>query len=179
MLPVMLMELTVSVALPVFVSVTIFAVFAPIFTGSKLRLVGESDAPACELPVPVRATVCGLPAELSATLKVAERLPVAAGVKTTEMVQFFPAATLEPQVFVWLKSPGLAPVKLMLVTVSAALPLLVSVTTCAVDGLPTAVVVNVMLVGASETNGAVVPVPVSAAVCGLPDALSATVIVPV
>jgi hypothetical protein len=44
------------------------------------------------------------------------------------MEQFAPAATLVPQLFVCEKSPLLVPVKVMLVRVNAAVPLLVSVT---------------------------------------------------
>ena len=40
----------------------------------------------------------------------------------TEMVQLAPAATLNPQALVWLKSEALVPVIAMLVMDSAALP---------------------------------------------------------
>jgi len=46
----------------------------------------------------------------------------------TEMVQLEPAATLDPQVLVWVKSPALEPETAMLVTLNDALPVLVSVT---------------------------------------------------
>src|SRR5215467_12508247 len=57
------------------------------------------------VPVPVSATVCGLPLALSVTEIVPVREPLAVGVKVTEMVQFAATATDEPQVLVWLKSP--------------------------------------------------------------------------
>jgi hypothetical protein len=50
--------------------------------------------------VPVRLTDCGLPEALSVIVKLAVRLPAAVGVNVTLMVQFAPAATLEPQVLV-------------------------------------------------------------------------------
>ena len=49
------------------------------------------------------------------------------------MLQFAPAVTLPPQVFVWLKSP----VATMFVSVSVAVPELVSVTVCGVLLVPT------------------------------------------
>jgi CRISPR/Cas system-associated exonuclease Cas4 (RecB family) len=52
------------------------------------------------IPVPVKATVCGLPLALSFTVSVPVLAPVAVGVKVTLMVQVAPAATLVPQVLV-------------------------------------------------------------------------------
>jgi hypothetical protein len=72
------------------------------------------------VPVPVRPAVC-VPA-LSTTVRVPVRAPVALGVKVTVMAQFAAAVT-EAQVLVAVKSP-LAD---MLVTVSAAVPVLVRV----------------------------------------------------
>ena len=65
---------------------------------------------------------------LSVTLRVAMRVPAAAGVKVTLIVQFEPAATLDPQVLVWVKSLPFVPVIEMLVRLKAALPVLVTVT---------------------------------------------------
>src|SRR5437868_5113203 len=67
----------------------------------------------------------------------------------------------------------------MLLIVSVAEPVLVSVTVCAalvvlINWLP-----KVRLVGDRLTAGAVVPVPVNETVCGLPAALSVTESVPV
>jgi hypothetical protein len=58
----------------------------------------------------------------------AVRLPLAEGVKVTLIVQLAPAATLDPQVLVWAKSPTLAPVMVTLETVKAAFPVLLRVT---------------------------------------------------
>src|SRR2546429_5132135 len=55
------------------------------------------------------------------------RVPVAVGVKVTLMAQLAPAATDVPQVLVCMKSP----LATMLVTLSATVPVLVSVTDCA------------------------------------------------
>jgi hypothetical protein len=52
------------------------------------------------LPVPVRATVCGLPGSESAMLTEAVRVPAAVGAKVTEIVQLAAVANEVPQVFV-------------------------------------------------------------------------------
>ena len=65
---------------------------------------------------------------LSATLRVALRVPVATGLKVTLIVQFEPAATLDPQVLVSVKSLALVPKTETLVTPNDALPVFVKVT---------------------------------------------------
>jgi len=90
----------------------------------------------------------------------------------TEMVQLEPAATLEPQVLVWVKSLALAPETVMLVTPRAALPVLVTVTDWAELVVPTERLPKARLEG--ETLAvAEVPVPERLMVWGLPVALSA------
>ena len=59
---------------------------------AKVRLVGERLT-AGAVPVPVRLTLCGLPVALSVTVRAALRVPLAAGVKVTLIVQLAPAAT--------------------------------------------------------------------------------------
>jgi hypothetical protein len=90
---------------------------------ANVRLVGESDAVgvAAAAPVPISATVCGLPVALSATDSEAERAPLAAGLKTTLMVHCEVAATPLAQVSVSEKSEAFAPVKVMPLIVSAVL----------------------------------------------------------
>ena len=83
------------------------------------------------LPVPLSATVCGLPLALSVILTLALRVPVAVGVKVTLIVQVAPAAMvlgLIGQVLVWAKSPAFVPVKPIVLMVRAALPLFLRVT---------------------------------------------------
>jgi hypothetical protein len=92
----------VSEALPVLVKVTVWAALV-VFSAcpAKVNEVGEKVAiGAAAVPVPVRATVCGLPAALSATAREALRAPVAEGVKVTLMVQLAPAANVVAQVWV-------------------------------------------------------------------------------
>ena len=138
----------------------------------KLKLAGEKLTLEAA-PVPVRATVCGLPVALSVTVMVPGWLPVAVGVKVTLMVQLAAGATEVPQVLVW----AYCVLAAMLVRLSAAVPGFDSVTVCAALLMPTAWLANVRLVGEKLTLDAA-PVPVSATVCGLPVALSVTVIVP-
>jgi len=59
--------------------------------------------------------VCGLLLALSMTVSIAVRVPVAVGVKVREIVHMDLGARLAPQVFVWAKSPGSAPVNVMLI----------------------------------------------------------------
>ena len=68
---------------------------------------------------------------MSVTVNIALRVPVAAGVKLTLMVQLPLAARVEGligQLLVCPKSPGLVPVKAMLVMVNAVPPGFESVT---------------------------------------------------
>lgn len=69
---------------------------------------------------------------LSVMASVAARAPVAVGVNVTLIVQFPPAATEVPQLFVCPKSPGLAPLNAILAIVRAALPVLFNVNVWAV-----------------------------------------------
>lgn len=118
----------VSAAVPVLLSVTVCgALVERTATLPKFRLVGDNAAEATS-PVPVRAAVWGLPEALSLTESVALRVPPAVGVKVTLIVQLPPAATDEPQLLVWEKSPLFVPVTEMLVMLSAVLPELDSVT---------------------------------------------------
>jgi hypothetical protein len=107
------------------------------------------------------------------------RVPVAVGVKVTEIVHFAPAATELPQVCVSAKSPE----ALIDVMESAAVPEFVSVMVCAALVEPVVCEANVRLVGERVTAGDVVigraPVPLKATVWGEPLALSVMVTVPV
>ena len=113
--PVIVMLLMLSVVLPVLLSVVVSVLELALFTLPKPRLVGLNST---TVPVPVRLTVCGLPAALSVIDNVPVRVPLCVGLKVTLMVQLASAARLEPQVFVRLKSPLAA----ILVILSAILP---------------------------------------------------------
>jgi len=111
---------------PVFVTETFCGeLLCPTLTLPKFRLAGETFT---TVPVPLRDTVCGLPAALSAIETEAARLPCAVGLKVTLMVQLAPATTLDPQLLVCEKSVGLVPEIVMLVMVREPFPVFVSVT---------------------------------------------------
>ena len=96
------------------------------------RLAPETEASGVAMPIPDNAIVCGLLPELSTIVMDPNRLPAAAGVNVTLMVQLAPAATLVGQLLSWAKSP----VAEMLDMISAALPAFVSVTPCAALVVP-------------------------------------------
>ena len=72
----------------------------------------------------MRLTVWVVGLALSVMVKVPVLVPAAVGLKVTLRVQLAPAATLEPQVLVWEKSP----LVLMLLMLRVALPVFLSVT---------------------------------------------------
>ena len=116
---------------------------------------------------------CGEPVALSATEIEALRLPAETGLKVTVMVQVAPTASEEPHLFDCPKLLALAPVTEMPVMVSAAVPGLDSVMGRVDAGVPTRVLGKASGLGLSTACGWV-PVPVTAADCGEPVALSAT-----
>jgi hypothetical protein len=133
LLPVMLMLVMESAAVPELVSV-MFGAVNELPTGWLEKLIEFAEsvtAGAVAVPVPLRATVCGEPYVLSAMLTVAVSAPVAAGLKVTVILHEAAAATLVPQVLVWVKELALVPVMLIPCPVPfrlrAALPVLVSV----------------------------------------------------
>jgi len=106
-----------------FVTVTFCgALVVPTATVPKERLVGEMAT--AFIPVPLRLTVCGLPAALSLIASTPVRVPTTVGVKVTEIEQLRPAARLAPQLLVCEKSPVVA----MLAIMSDAFPVLLSLT---------------------------------------------------
>jgi len=85
---------------PVLLRVTLCAALVvPTFWLLNVRLVGETLI-VTVAPVPVRLTICGLPAALSEMLTNAVRVPVAVGVNVTLIVQLPPAASELPQVLI-------------------------------------------------------------------------------
>jgi hypothetical protein len=95
----------------------------PTSCAGKVKEAGERLTTGA-VPVPVRLTVCVAGLALSVMVKEPLREPLAVGVKATLRVQLALAARLEPQVLVWEKSP----LTVMLVMLSVALPVLLSVT---------------------------------------------------
>ena len=135
---------------------------------SKLVAVRPTVGPR---PVPVRLTDCWLPATLlllSVMVRMAARLPEAAGVNVTLIVQLLFAASELPHVVVSPKSPGLVPVNAMLLMVRATFPVLLSVTVWAALGVPTLLVNGLVVV--TPAMGAL-SVPVRFTDCVLPATL--------
>ena len=126
-------------------------------------------------PVPLNATLWGLPEALSEMLRVPVLVPPAVGLKVTEMEQLAPAATLVPQALVAEKSP----LAVMPEMVSAEMPVLVKVTDCAVLLVPDTWTAKVREEDDKLTAGPEgVPVPLKLTVCALPLALSVSVRLP-
>jgi hypothetical protein len=174
--PVTAMLLTSRVALPVLVNVTLCdALVDPACTLPNDRLVGDNDTVVGVIPVPVNATDCGEPVALSVMVIAAVTAPAVVGAKCPWMVQFAPAARLEPQLFPNANEAAPVPVTLILLMVRVALPVLVNVTLCDALVAPTSTLPNGKLVADNETVVAVAPVPVKATDCGEPVALSVIV----
>ena len=169
--PVTPIPVIVKVDCPVLVSVTdCDAVAVPTFDDPNARLVADSVT-AGPSPVPLSAIACGEPPALSTIVMAAVRAPPVSGLKWPWMLQFAPAAKLVPQEFANVKDEAFAPVMVMLAIDSAWLPLLVIVMYCDAVTDPTATLPNATLVVDSVTAGPS-PVPVSAMLCGDPEALS-------
>src|SRR5579864_61232 len=117
------------------------------------------------VPVPDSATVWGLPFALSITVMLPLRAPVAVGVKVTLIAQLMVAANDAPQLFVSAKSPEAAIGAIF----NVALPVFFSVIAWAgVLVVVTSWPPRFKLAGMNVATGALaVPMPVSAAVCGL------------
>ena len=98
------------------------------------------------------------------------RVPVAAGLKMTLMVQLAPAATLAPQLLVSAKSLAFRPETAILLTVKVALPELVKVVSWAVLVVPRDWVPKARLLG-EKVAVDFAPVPVSVTLCGLTEEL--------
>ena len=119
----------------------------------------EAVASVKSCPVPVRLTVWVLPVKpllLSVTVRVEEREPPSVGVNVTLIVQEPPAATLLSQLLVCAKSP----LVVMPATLSAALPVLDSVTVCELLVDFTNSAANVSVAGETLATGTASPVPV-------------------
>ena len=119
--------------------------------------------------------VCGLPPPLSAMETVALLLPIALGLNFSVIVQLLAAPTDEPQLLLWLKSPGFVPPRVTPVMLKAAVPTLVKVTVLAALVTPTLVRGKATL---AADNVTCVPTPVRLMVCGLPPPLSVMVTLP-
>jgi hypothetical protein len=89
------------------------------------------------MPVPVTATLCGLPEALSVNVTLNDRAPVVVGSKTTVMTHPAFGASVPLQPNETEKSPGFVPV-LLTVKVSVPVPVLVTLKVCVELAVPTA-----------------------------------------
>jgi hypothetical protein len=164
LVPVIEKLVKVTGPVPVLVTVTFCAGLVE-FIGceANVRLLGATVtvAVACLAPVPVKATVCGLPVTLSATFRVAVRVPTAVGVNRTLIVQLAPAARLPAPLHMvpevgngTPKSPAFVPVTVKPAKLIAAVPVFETVTLCGALVVPSVCDVNVKLVGAITTGDA-------------------------
>jgi hypothetical protein len=123
------------------------------------------------VPVPARELVCGEPAALSATLRVAVAELTAVGVNVIDVVQEEPAARVVPQVLVpILKEEAFAPLMPIDVIDSGALPGFVSVKVWAALLVPVVTLLKLVDAGVRAAMGAAggadaTPVPVNVEVC--------------
>src|SRR4051812_27533433 len=146
----------------------------PIVCPANVRLGGVSVT-AGAVPVPVSPAVCGLPLALSVIDTLADRLAVALGVNVTDTVHEALTASVAGaigQLFDCAKSAAFVPVIAMPLIESGADPELVTEIVCGAAVVPARCEPKPRLVGASVVPAAVVPVPVSPSVCGLPVPLS-------
>ncbi|HEY1580288.1 MAG TPA: hypothetical protein VGF82_24755 [Terracidiphilus sp.] len=162
----------VNVVVPLFVNVATFCPpIPPTTTETQFRFAGLAEAlPDVELvPVPVRATACGLPVAESVKLSVAVRDPAAVGLNTTEAEQLPDAARLVVQVLLaMLKSAALVPeIATELIVIDELVPF-VSVTDFPALAVPTFTLPNERLVGLAVTDPeAAGAYPVSVTFCGV------------
>jgi hypothetical protein len=155
--------LIVSAALPMFDKVDTWEALKMPGIEAKVNETGVRDTTGAKaaVPVPFRVTDCvamlsfarivivlPLPTlivdstfgALSVTLRVAVKLATEDGRNVTEILQLAPAARVLPQVLAWAKAVEFAPVIVIPLIESTALPLFVSVAFCAVLVVPLAAV---------------------------------------
>ena len=125
------------------------------------------------MAVPLRLTLCGLPAALSVTAKLAVLVPPAVGLKLTLTAQLAPAARLGPHVVASVKSLLFIPVMAILLMVSVLVPAFRRLNVFAALVVPTVCRLKDREEGDSDAEGAT-PVPLNPTICGLPAALSFT-----
>jgi hypothetical protein len=149
---------TDSDTVPVFVTVTAWPlVGVPTLELPKLR--EEGDKPTVgRTPVPDRLTVRGDPVESSVTVSVAVRDPVPVGVNPTSTVQLLLTASVDEQLLVSVKSAAFVPLIAIDEMLIETVPVFVTVTVWFAVAVPTFVLANVKLDGATVSVGAT-PVP--------------------
>ena len=120
---------TLSVAVPGFLMVSVWELVTPTVTLPKLTLEGMMEICACA-PVPLRVIATGEFVALLTTVTLPERLPVEAGAKVTLKVVDCPAARLSGNAIPVTLKP--APLALTCEMETLEFPVFFSVTVCAV-----------------------------------------------
>ena len=149
-------------AVPVLLRVIAWvAAVVPTVVLAKVRLEDERlTTGAGVTPVPLRATFCGELAALSLMLTAAVSAPAPVGLNVTVILQLAPAATVLPQVLVWLNELALVPVIEMATPLGfntklkAALPVLLRVIAWVAAVAPTVVLAKVSGEGERLATGA-------------------------
>jgi len=162
-----------SAALPRLLKVIVRELLVvPTLCEEKVIEVGDTET---AVPVPVRLTVDGLVGAEWRTVSVACRWNAAVGRNETSIRHVDPALRLVPHVVVRMKSAGLAPSIVMPVIDSDVVPVFRKVTRWEELVVPINRVAKVSDVGERVADGAVMPVPDSGTVRGLPVPLSVMV----
>jgi hypothetical protein len=164
-----------TAVVPVFFTVIICVAVLPTGVEAKLTALGlKLSAAPDAAPVPLRATVWGLPAAVSVYVTTAVRLPAIVGVNEIVFVQLAPAGSGFGQVDAVLANElAFTPVTVVVaVKLTAVVPMFFTVIIC-IAVLPTAVEANVTALGLKLSVGPLAtPVPLRDTVCGLPAAES-------
>jgi len=164
-----------NVALPALVTVTVCdGLAAPTRVAGNERLAAERVTGAV-CPVPLSEMVCGDVVALSVIETVAVSTPAVVGAKYPWIAQLAPTARLVPQLFANTNDDASVPVRAMLVSDSADVPLFVTVTDCEPVASPKVTDPYDRLV-AERVTGNGTPVPLSVIACGDVVALSVIVI---
>ena len=142
--------LIVRVAVPVLVTTTGVPALVVLTCWLPNGMLVGATLNAGAVPLPDRATECGLPVAVSVSDRAADFAPVVVGANLTLMVVFALGATVIGSVlFVSENCAASVPVMLMAVIFRSAVPLFVTTTGVAVLVVPTTVSVNGTLVGAA------------------------------
>src|SRR5215469_1082889 len=126
------------------VTVVLMDELMPTVTVPKFRLAGLRPR---AVPVPLRETVCGEPTALSVIDRMPLSWPIALGLKETSIVQLAPTASVAGHWLVLMKLPCTVTLEM----VTAAFPVLVTVTVCEALIMPMGTTPKVRLLGATET----------------------------
>ena len=173
--PVSVRPVKVRAAAPLLLTVTVCAALVlPSVCDEKLKVAALSEIAGCAVavPVPLSVTLLGEPVALWVIDRLALRAPLTVGVKASFTTHDALAATLPPAVQVvpvaiW-NSPACAPESARALMVSGALPLLLTVTVCAVE-VVAMVWVKLSVVGDTPITGlSATPVPESAVLLWAP-----------